>query len=280
MIPPREELTETVFHLLRDLVRRRIGFVVADAHRTRMESRLAADAAGVGSFYRLYTRLREEPVDGAGFGRLVDAAVNGETYFFRDEEGLSAFAGEIVPERLLAEGPGGSLDVWSAGCASGEEVYSLAVVLAERGLLSPRVRIRGTDASPGAIRRAREALYGPHSFRTTTPARLAAFFEARGDGRWRVRDTVRASASFDALAFRQETVDGPPFDVVVCRNVLMYLDPEECSRTVDLFASRLKPGGYLLLGPSDALAASSTPLTLVRLAREVAYRRPTGGGGT
>ena len=271
----RLALNETVFRLLAELVRRRTGFVVADAHRPRMESRLEADAADAGSFYRLYSILRDQPTETPGFGRLLDSSVNGETYFFRDEEGLCAFAAEIAPERLLASGPDGPLDVWSAGCSTGEEPYSLAMVLSERGLLTPRVRIRATDVSPGALRKARGALYGPHALRSTSPARLAAFFETQPNGRLLLSARIRAAVSFEARPILAEEPSGPSFDVIVCKNVLIYLDPEAREAAVDLFAARLKTGGYLLLGPSDALAAASSPLALVRLSRDVAYRRPS-----
>ena len=274
IVMSRPGLSEASFQLLSDLVRRRTGFVVAPAHRSRMESRLGAEAAEAGSFYKLYARLRDEPTSSPGFGRLLDAAVNGETYFFRDEDGLSSFAGDLVPERLLASGPDGPLDVWSAGCSSGEEAYSLAMVLDEKRLLTPRVRILGTDASPGALQRARRALYGRHALRATSPARLAAHFEPQADGRFLVAPSAREAVSFEARPFLDEPVTGPSFDVVVCRNVLIYLEPEARTAAVELFAARLKPGGYLLLGPSDALAATSAPLALVRLSRDVAYRRP------
>lgn len=275
----RADLADPVFRLLADLVRQRTGTVVTEAHRPRMESRLAADAAAAGSFYRLYALLREEPPDSPSFGRLLDAAVNGETYFFRDEEGLAAFSDEIVPERLLAAGPDGSVDVWSAGCSTGEEPYSLAMVLAERGLLSPKVRILGTDASPGALRKARAAVYGPHALRATSPERLRTFFDPRSDGRFLVRPHVRGAVTFETRPFAFEDEGGLPCDVIVCRNVLMYLEPEARTAAVDLFAARLKPGGYLVLGPSDALAAASSPLALVRLSRDVAYRRPPAERG-
>ena len=92
------ELAETVFRLYQDLLRRRTGFVLADAQRSRLESRLGAEARSAGSFYQLYGRLRNEPADSPLFGRLLDAAVNGETYFFRDPASLRALAEEIGPE--------------------------------------------------------------------------------------------------------------------------------------------------------------------------------------
>jgi len=268
------ELAETVFRLYQDLLCRRTGFLVADAQRARLESRLAAEARSAGSFYQLYGRLRNEPPDSPLFGRLLDAAVNGETYFFRDAASLRAFSEEIAPERLLAGGQDGVLDVWSAGCATGEEAYSLSIVLHERGILpGRRVRILGTDLSPAHVRRARAGVYGPQALRATAPERRREHFEAAGGGLFRLRTGLATPVLFEARNLLDEPVNGPVFDVILCRNVLIYLGEEARSRVVEILASRLKPGGYILLGASDALAAASSSLTLVRLSNDVAYRR-------
>lgn len=268
------ELAEPVFRLYQDLLRRRTGFVLADSQRTRLESRLGAEARSVGSFYQLYGRLRNEPADSPLFGRLLDAAVNGETYFFRDPSSLKAFSEEIAPERLLAAGQDGVLDVWSAGCATGEEAYSLSIVLHERGLLpGRRVRILGTDLSPSHVRRARAAVYGPQALRATSADRRRDHFEASEGGLFRLKPHLVAPVLFEARSLLDEPASGPSFDVILCRNVLIYLDEESRTRVVEILASRLKPGGYILLGASDALAAASSSLTLVRLSNDVAYRR-------
>jgi chemotaxis protein methyltransferase CheR len=268
------ELAETVFRLYQDLLRRRTGFVLAEGQRARLESRLAAEARSAGSFYLLYGRLRNEPQDSPLFGRLLDAAVNGETYFFRDPASLRAFAEEIAPERLLAAGQEGVLDVWSAGCSTGEEAYSLSIVLHERGLLAGRrVRILGTDLSPAHVRRARAAVYGSQALRATTPERRREVFEAAEGGLFRLKPRYAGPVLFEARSLLDEPARGALFDVIVCRNVLIYLDEEARTRAVEILSSRLKPGGYILLGASDALAAASSPLTLVRLAHDVAYRK-------
>ena len=268
------ELAETVFRLYQDLLRRRTGFVLADAQRTRLESRLGAEARSAGSFYQLYGRLRNEPPDSPLFGRLLDAAVNGETYFFRDPSSLRAFSEEIAPERILAGGQEGVLDVWSAGCATGEEAFSLSIVLHERGILpGRRVRILGTDLSPAHVRRARTAVYGPQALRATSPERRREHFEPAEGGLFRLKAHLATPVLFEARSILDESPSGPGFDVILCRNVLIYLDEEARVRAIDVLASRLKPGGYMLLGASDALAAAASPLTLVRLSNDVAYRR-------
>ena len=268
------ELAETVFRLYQDLLRRRTGFVLADSQRTRLESRLGAEARSAGSFYQLYGRLRNEPQDSPLFGRLLDAVVIGETYFFRDPASLRAFSEEIAPERLLAAGQDGTLEIWSAGCATGEEAYSLSIVLHEKGLLpGRRVRIVGTDLSPSHVRRARTAIYGPQSLRATSPERRRDHFEPAEGGLFRLKPTLAAPVLFEARSILDEPAFGTRYDVILCRNVLIYLDEEARGRVIEVLSSRLKPGGYILLGASDALSAAASSLTLVRLANDVAYRR-------
>jgi len=268
------ELSEAVFGLFQDLVRRRTGFVMTPSHRPRLESRLLADARAAGSFYQLYAERRDLASSHPAFGRILDAAVNGETYFFRDPDGLAAFSLEIVPERLLSGGADGSLLIWSAGCATGEEPYTLAMLLGERGVLGTRpVHIRGSDLSPDNIRRARLGAYGLHSLRSTTIERRDQHFVQAEGGRLAVHPDLRRIVDFDTRPILDEPKDGIAYDVIVCRNVLIYLDEDARRRSAELFAARLKPGGYLLLGPSDALAAAATPLTLVRLEHDVAYRK-------
>jgi chemotaxis protein methyltransferase CheR len=200
--------------------------------------------------------------------------VNGETYFFRDPASLRAFSEEIAPERILAGGQDGILDVWSAGCATGEEAYALSIVLHERGLLpGRRVRILGTDLSPAHIRRARAGVYGPQALRATSPEKRREHFEAAEGGLFRLKAPLAVPVLFESRSLLDEPTSGAPFDVILCRNVLIYLDQEARTRVVEILASRLKPGGYILLGASDALAAASSPLTLVRLTNDVAYRR-------
>lgn len=268
------ELSETVFRLFADLVRRRTGFVISSAHKPRLESRLAAEARAAGSYYQLYALWRDLPTHHPSFGRLLDGSVNGETYFFRDPDGLAAFSEEIAPERLLAAGGAGSFDVWSAGCATGEEPYTLAMLLFERGMLpGRRVRIHGTDLSPDSVRRARQAMYGMHALRATSLERRERHFEPGDAGRLAVRPEIREVVDLEWRSILDESKSGASFDVIVCRNVLIYLDEDARRHAAEIFAARLKPGGYLLLGPSDALAAAATSLTLIRLSHDVAYRR-------
>jgi chemotaxis protein methyltransferase CheR len=267
-------LTPAVFRLYGDLVRKRTGLVIPESRRHRLTARLWAQARVEGSFAHLYSILREMSTDSAAFGQLLDAATDTSSTFFEDPASLRALTEEIAPERLLALGMDGVLDVWCVGCARGEEAYSMAMQLQEKGIAADRrMRIRGTDVSPEAIRQAREGAFSAHSLRTLSPERRTAFFEPVGEDRFRVKEPIRSAVYFAARSLLDEPKGSGTFDAIVCRNVLPFLEEDVRGRAVETLALFLKPGGYLLLGREDGLAAAATPLTLVPLHHDIAYRR-------
>ena len=268
------ELTQAVFRLYVDLVRKRTGLVIPESRRERLRTRLWADARAEGSFARLYAALRETPTESAAFGQLLDAASPAATAFFGDPSSLEALSEEIAPERLLALGAEGVLDIWCVGCATGEEPFSLAIRLDEKGIApGRRVRIRGTDLSPDAIRRARAGVFAEYTLRTVSAERREKYFEPAGERRFRIREPLRSAVYFAARSLLDEPKGSGTFDAILCRNVLPFLEEDVRGRAVETLALFLKPGGYLLLGGEDGRAAAATPLTVVRLRHDVAYRR-------
>lgn len=267
-------LTPSVFRLYADLVRKRTGLAMPESRRDRLTTRLWAQARAEGSFARLYARLRELSTDSPAFGQLLDAASDTRTAFFDDSASLDALSDEIAPERLLALGADGVLDVWCVGCATGEEPYSLAIQLQEKGIApGRRVRIRGTDISPDAIRRAREGIFSANALRPVSPERRAAFFEPAGEGRFRIKEPVLSAVYFASRSLLDEPKGSGTFDAILCRKVLPFLEEDVRGRAVETLALFLKPGGYLLLGREDGVAAAATPLTVVPLRNDIAYRR-------
>lgn len=268
------ELSPAVFRLYVDLVRKRTGLVIPESRRQRLATRLRAHARVEGSFVRLYAALRETPTESAAFGQLLDAASPTSTAFFGDTSSLEALSEEIAPERLLALGADGVLDIWCVGCSTGEEPYSLAIRLDEKGITpGRRVRIRGTDLSPEAIGRARAGVFGGHALRTVSEERREKYFEPAGDTTFRIREPLRSAVYFAARSLLDEPKGSGMFDAILCRNVLPFLEEDVRGRAVETLAIFLKPGGYLLLGGEDGRAAAATPLTVVRLRHDIAYRR-------
>jgi len=234
------------------------------------------EALGFDGFRSYYHHLRYDPDGPRELEDLVECLTTHETYFFREGYQLEAFGVEILAElwhRLRAHK---RLTIWSAGCSTGEEVYTVAMLLLE----DPRfrgwnIRVVGTDLSRRVVAAAREGNYGAASFRVTEPYFLRKYFEPKG-ARHRVRDEVRALCSFGQL----NLVDTErhrvlwPCDVVFCRNVLMYLSATARHRVVDSFYDTLDPGGWLLLGHSESLLNVTTRFEIAQLSRDLVYRRP------
>jgi chemotaxis protein methyltransferase CheR len=196
---------------------------------------------------------------------IAERLTVGETYFFRNRNDLDAFVEVVLPARLRARARERSLRILSAGCSSGEEPYTLAMLV--RGvpaLAAWDVRIRGIDVNRAAIARARAARYGEWSLRQTSADARARFFlpERRGV---RVADEVRSLVEVE----ERNLLDDDPgfwspgvFDVVFCRNVTMYFSPEVTRGIVARIARALAPGGFLFLGHAETLRGVSTAFHL------------------
>lgn len=253
-----DELPDDLFAAYRALIYRDTGIRVPESKRVLVANRLRRRlrATGEADFAAYYQRLAAG--DAAERGRFIDAVTTNETYFFRDEPQLDWLVDTLVPElRERAERGGGPrrLAIWSAACSTGEEVYSVLIRLAERGLPPPgwECSVLGTDISPSAIEAAVAGSYGERSMRLVGPDRRRRYF--RHDpttGRWSVRPGLRRRASF-RVGNLLAPVDGGPFDCVLLRNVLIYFDADSKRTAVRHVAGVLAPGGYLVVGPTEGL---------------------------
>ncbi|HVI01060.1 MAG TPA: protein-glutamate O-methyltransferase CheR [Enhygromyxa sp.] len=240
----------------------------------RLSPRL--EALGLSSYLDYYQYLRYDPAGPREMEELIERITTHETYFFREQYQLEAFSEELLPqlaERLERQR---RIQVWSAGCSTGEEVYTIAMLLLESGLFKGwNIRVMGSDISRKVLATARAAVYGENSFRTTSPLLRRKYF-VEANGRWTVRDDVRSMCSFGQLnlvSTERFRVLGPQ-DVIFCRNVLMYLSQEARHRVVEAFYDRLTPGGFLLLGHSESLLNVTTRFDLAHLQKDLVYRKP------
>jgi chemotaxis protein methyltransferase CheR len=249
---------------LRAVVGRRLGLQFDDVRVEQLASaaRERAEALGVGLDEWL---SRVDAGDAAEVRALAERLTVGETYFFRNTNDLRAFVGAVLPERMRARRAERRLRLLSAGCSSGEEPYTLAMLVRQVPELAAwDVRIRGVDVNPAAIARAQAARYGPWSLRQT-PQEMRARFLAGNEREVRVAEDVRALVAFE----ERNLVDDDPrfwirgaYDVVFCRNVLMYFAPEVAHRVVARIASALAPGGFLFLGHAETLRGVSSDFHL------------------
>lgn len=247
----------------------RSGLRFAGAQRDRMLEALATVAARSGhrapdSHYR---HLIDE--DPAALGDLMDELTVPESHFFREPRSMALLQQLALPDAAAQRGPDGAIDVWCAGCAGGEEAYTVVMAAAEVGL-GNRVQVLGTDVSPRSLAKAEAAVYGRWSLRGVSRRRRRRWFETH-DGRYRVRDTIRQHVRFRSMNL---LAAGPPgrFDVVLCRNVLIYFTPDAIERTGRLLRDAVRPGGWLLTGASDPPLALPG-LELVLTPHGLTYRR-------
>ncbi|WP_438030044.1 CheR family methyltransferase [Sorangium sp. So ce233] len=206
----------------------------------------------------------------------------GETYFFREWQQIEACAEIALPERLAARPDGEPITVLSAGCASGEEAYTLAIALqaAHPGLLPRRIKIVGVDVNPGAIQKARRARYSEWTLRAV-PDDVRSRFFVRAGRDVALRKEVAGLVDFEV---RNLLEDDPAFwrpgafDAIFCRNVLMYFAPHKVAEVLGRFAGALAPRGFLFLASSESLRAASAASAAFEVAHThgIFYYRRSG----
>ncbi len=267
------------FRLIRDFINQFCGIYFADDSSYVVERRLRERLRElrVGDFGEYYRYLQYHPKAERELEAAAEVLTTNETYFFREAYQLRAFTDEILPavrERALARGSK-RLDVWSAGCSSGEEVFTIAMLVDASGLFDGwDVRIFGNDISRRVLSKARGATYGSASFRAMIP-HYAKYFIESDEGK-QVHPRIRAMCHFGHLNLmnqRRAAIVGR-VDVTFCRNVLIYFDDASRTKVLETIYQRLNRGGYLLLGHSESLLRSSTAFEITQLTTDIVYRRP------
>jgi chemotaxis protein methyltransferase CheR len=269
--PVRVRITGEEARLIVELIQDYCGVSLGDNAGFLLERRLAPrlDALSLGTYLEYYHYLCYDLGGPEELAECIERVTTHETYFFREQFQLDAFTREILP--ALAR-PGRPPVVWSAGCSSGEEAYTIAILLAENARAG---RVIGSDISRRGLDVAEQGLYGPSSFRTTTDELRERYFEPAG-GAWRVREPVRRMCTFVHLNLLDtgRYAEVGAADAIFCRNVLMYLSSQARRRVVEGFYDALVPGGFLLLGHSESLIGVPVRFDLVNLSTDLVYRKP------
>lgn len=281
---PGTLLSERDYHRFRALVRERGGLDLPEARRPELDRAVTAalHACDAQSPTELYARLRSHEEARPALEALLAALAVGETHFFRSRAHFDVLAQRVLPALIDRRRATRRLRIWSAGCATGEEPYSIAILL-ERLLPDIDawdVLILATDIARDALERARRGRYRPWSLREVPPEVEAAYFVAREQERElvpRVRDRVR----FAYLNLVDErypsvlsgTVD---MDLVLCRNVLIYFDDEITRAVVTRLGQSLAEGGWLLVGHAEAARPAFATLTARRFDGTIIYQRQGG----
>jgi len=194
--------------------------------------------------------------DPGEYKALLEDMLIGVTNFFRDREAFEALERDVIPDLFKDKGPGDEVRAWVAACASGEEAYSLAIMLTEQAALNdaaPPFQVFASDIDEHAINTARAGIYPGAIITDVAPARLRQYFTKENE-RYRIRKAVRDRVLFASHNLLRD----PPFsrlDLVTCRNLLIYLNRDVQSKVLQMFHFALKPGGYLFLGSSESADA-------------------------
>jgi chemotaxis protein methyltransferase CheR len=210
-------------------------------------------------------------------GLALDAITTAETYFLRQQYQFNAFAEEVLPQLLKQNATHKKLTIWSAGCSTGEEPYTLATIALEcEQLRDWKVRILGSDLSTTRLAVAREGRYGKSSFRAVDEAFRSKYFSpGPGETEWSVRPEVKRLCQFmqTNLALPHSSSVIGTVDVAFCRNMLIYLSPRAREIATAQLVERLDVGGYLFLGHAESLLETALPLQTVHLKEDIVYRR-------
>jgi chemotaxis protein methyltransferase CheR len=258
------------------LVAQRSGMVFAPNRRVEADAGIARGMrrAGGTDLAAYFARVRD---DVAALDDLVDELVVGETHFMRDPDQMALIRREVLPalkERRLAGGP--PARIWSAGCATGEEAYSLAILIEEEGL-DQGALVLGTDLSAAALQKARAAAYPAWSVRGASPRFLEDYFQLTR-GRRVLVERIRSKVRFERLNLVGEedyaAKGASGMDLILCRNVLIYFDHQAAGRIAARLFDCLAEGGALLTAGADPLLAEYAPFEVQVTRAGLVYRRP------
>lgn len=244
------------FELITALLKKNSGLVLTRDKMYLLESRLTPIARqfGLGGLPGLVEAIRRRP-DPKLIDEVVDAMTTNESFFFRDIRPFDQFRDHVLPALLKARANQRQIRIWSAACSSGQEAYSLSMILKDNAakLAGWKVEIIGTDISRAMLAKARSGLYSQFEVQRGLPiANLVKYFNQEGD-RWTISADLRAMVQFREFNLLEDPRSLGMFDVVFCRNVLIYFDQETKGKVLHTVGNVLRPDGYLYLGGAETV---------------------------
>jgi chemotaxis protein methyltransferase CheR len=277
------DLSEEEFRLLRDFIHERFGLYFDDSQKGSLKTRLVGRLGSLDllSFEDYYHYLRFGPQKSQELQSMVSHLTNNETYFFREQPQLQVFADHVLKNLREAKSASGErrLRILSAGCSTGEEAHTLAMIVYDSGQFfwNWDVEILGMDVDQVALEKARRGVYFHNSFRAMTAALRERHLTPDGSGA-QIKDAIRRMVRLrQGNLLDPSSFEGlPPLDVIFCRNVLIYFSDSAIRRVIQHFHNALAPGGYLLLGHAESLSRITDLFTPIRFPGAMIYRKPGG----
>lgn len=281
----RLRITDQEFKDLRDFIYERSGIAIPATRKYLLENRLTSRLRDLNmpSFGKYLEHLQRSRDRGKEEGRLFELVTTNETSFYRNTAQLDVLEKSVLPEMLDKKRAARDfkLHIWSAGCSTGEEPYTLSIILHEllRTELSRwRVQISAHDLSQAVLAAAKDGIYGDYALRTTPKGILEKYF-IKKDDRYAVTPEVKRLVRFSPLNLndpaQMRRVERA--DVIFCRNVIIYFDADMKKRVISSFEERLQPGGYLFIGHSETLHNISDAFEPKHFRGAIVYQKPAGG---
>jgi chemotaxis protein methyltransferase CheR len=271
-------VTEDEFRRLADFLYRRTGMVFTETKRYYVERRISERivATSSQSFPGYFAYLRSEVRDEVE--HLINAFTVNETYFYREDHQLACLSADLLKERAATKRPGDTIRIWSVPCSTGEEPYSIAIWLLEnwKDVDAYDIEIVASDIDTRVLEAAAEGIFGKRALMRLTPELIDRYFHELDDERWQILDDLRQSVRFSRvnLIETKETRPQGQFDVVFCRNVLIYFDDESRRVAAENLYDNLLPGGFICLGHTESMSRISPLFEVCRYSGAIVYRRP------
>ena len=252
------EIRPESYEFLRDCVYSEVGIVIGDDKHYLLENRLGGIAGQLGlkSINDLCTALKEDALKGDKRSdvrrQVAEAMTTNETYFFRHPTHYRAIREQLIPQLVEQRSATRKMNFWSAAASTGQEIYSLAMLLREHGLSQWNLRLLGTDFSSQALNKARAGTYLQIEVNRGLPAPMLVKYFLRQGLKFQLKDQVRDMVRFAQIDLRKPMRAFGPFDAVFCRNVLIYFDAKTRRAILEEIHGTLFRGGWLLLGSAEA----------------------------
>jgi chemotaxis protein methyltransferase CheR len=267
------------FSYLSGFVREKSAIVIEPNKAYLLESRLmpVARQNGLGSLAELVAQLRRPGSQGLG-RQVVDAMTTNETSFFRDLHPFDALKTTILPDLIRARQQERSLTLWSNACSSGQEIFSIAMLLRENfpELAGWRVRLIASDLSQAVLEKARSGVFNQTEVNRGLPMQLLLKYFTRNGLHWQVNDTIRNWVEFIEVNLIQAWPPSlPKMDVIFLRNVLIYFDPPTKTAVLNRASKQMRPDGYLFLGGAETTMNLAVPLQRETIGKATCYRPQT-----
>lgn len=268
------------FRLIREFVAEETGLLIDEGRLGYLSSRLQSrlDELRLNSYRDYYAFLKFSPRGESEFQELASILTNNETYFFREDAQLQILTSHILPHLKEKEQGNGrrKIRIYSAGCSSGEEVYTIAMMLLESGhfLWDWDIKVTGIDIDPKMITHARKGIYSGRAFQSTPPLFLERYFTKAGED-YQVKDSLRRITCFEEgnLLRLESFRHNDPAHVIFCRNVFIYFSEDTTRKITESFAELLEPEGHLFLGHSESLSRISSRYQPIRHPGAIIYRK-------